>query len=491
MNYNIEKNLLKTIMISFLTIMTTMILAISFFYLKNTHDNFDKNTKAYENEYYQEKKDILKMKVTMVSDILDYIFSNSLLNKEDQKKYAIELLSNLTFEQNKSNYIFVYEVVNFEGGDNFAKMLVNPNRPDLIGQFISTNEVDMNGIKFREEFLENIKKYGESYTSYSYKKPDSKDFIYKLSYFKLYPKYNWIIAVGVYTDDIENELNLRKTEQKYEIKNQIFQNVILFLLFLTIAILISIAISNEIYKILKKYRQQVNENEKELKVLNKSLEEMMSNIAHQWRQPLAEISSILMLIKLKFDTEKLDSALMEQKTKEANMVLEYMSNTIDDFRGFFSTNKEKEQFNLNEFINNVVLINSTILKTNNIKVDINIDKNIFIKTIINEYQQVILNILTNAKDALVEKKIENPYIKIYAKETLESVSLFIEDNAKGISIKPINKIFDAYFTTKSYSNGTGIGLYMSKMIVEKNMKGKLKVENKNEGAIFTIALLKD
>ncbi|MCT7910052.1 cache domain-containing protein [Arcobacter lacus] len=491
MNYNIEKNLLKTIMMSFLVIMSAMILAISFFYLENTQDNLKKQMKNYENEYYKEIKETLKMRVTMVTDILDYNIAYSNLTEQEQKEYAIKLLSNLTFEQKKSNYIFIYEVVNFEGGDNFAKMLVNPNRPDLSGKFISTNEEDVNGKKFRKEFLENIIKTGESYTSYSYKKPDSKNLIYKLSYFKFYPKYNWIVAVGIYTDDIENELNIKKEEQEQEIKKQISQNIILFLLFFIIAILISMAISNEIYKILKDYRQKVDENEKELKILNKSLEEMMSNIAHQWRQPLAEISSILMLIKLKYDTNRLDKDSMKQKLKEANMVLEYMSNTIDDFRGFFSTNKEKEKFYLSELIDSVITINSTVLRINNIQIDVNIDKNIELETYLNEYQQVVLNILKNAKDVLIEKDIKKPLIKIYSLEDKNSISLIIEDNGGGINIEPLNKIFEAYYSSKSQSKGTGIGLYMSKMIVEKSLKGILSVENSNFGAKFSIILEKE
>jgi signal transduction histidine kinase len=370
-------------------------------------------------------------------------------------------------------------------------MLVNPNRPDLSGKFISTNEEDVNGKKFRKEFLENIIKTGESYTSYSYKKPDSKNLIYKLSYFKFYPKYNWIVAVGIYTDDIENELNIKKEEQEQEIKKQISQNIILFLLFFIIAILISMAISNEIYKILKDYRQKVDENEKELKILNKSLEEMMSNIAHQWRQPLAEISSILMLIKLKYDTNRLDKESMKQKLKEANMVLEYMSNTIDDFRGFFSTNKEKENFYLSELIDSVITINSTVLRINNIQIDVNIDKNIELETYLNEYQQVVLNILKNAKDVLIEKDIKKPLIKIYSLEDKNSISLIIEDNGGGINIEPLNKIFEAYYSSKSQSKGTGIGLYMSKMIVEKSLKGILSVENSNFGAKFSIILEKE
>ena len=104
----------------------------------------------------------------------------------------------------------------------------------------------------------------------------------------------------------------------------------------------------------------------------------------------------------------------------------------------------------------------------------------------NEYKQVILNIINNAKDVLIEKNIDNPWIKIYAIEDNNYIVLYIEDNGGGILVEPKTKIFEPYFTTKEDGHGTGIGLYMSKVIVEKNMKGKLRVKNINNGALFAI-----
>ncbi|MDX4071695.1 cache domain-containing protein [Aliarcobacter skirrowii] len=491
MNNNIEKNLLKTIILSFIATISALVFAISAFYVKNTQDNFELDMQKYVNVYYNDVKDMLKNKINIVIDILEHNEKVLNLRKDELKKFNANFLNNITFEKNKSNYIFVYEVVNFDGGDNFAIMLVNPNRPDLAGSLISTNEIDTHGKKFREEFLENIKKYGESFTKYSYKKPDSNEAQYKLSYFKYYEKLNWIIAVGVYIDDIEKELIKQRNELENKIEKQIFQNVLLFIMFLMIAILFSITISNKIYNILKIYKEKVIENEKELKLLNKSLEEMMSNIAHQWRQPLSELSSILMLIKLKYDKNSLDKETMQKKSKEANMVLEYMSNTIDDFRGFFSTTKEKEEFFLNELLNNVISINSNVLKMNNIDIKIDINKDIKLNSFLNEYQQVILNILKNSKDALIERDIKNPTIKIEAFEDEKSVTLTIEDNGGGIDVKPLNKIFEAYFSTKNQNKGTGIGLYMSKMIVEKSLKGEIRVENIYKGVRFSITIAKN
>lgn len=497
--------------------MSSMIFAISYFYVTNTYDNFEVEMDKFVKEFHQEKKKTLKKEVHTVIDILNYNIAKSNLEDEELKTDAIKLLNNINFEENKSNYFFAYDVINMQGGDDFAVLVVNPNRPDLVGRLISTNYKDTDGKKFREDFMKDIRQKGESYTLYAYKKPNSDKSQYKLSYFKYYERFNWIIAVGIYTDDMENEIQLKREDLKQRIKKQIVQNVVLFLMFLSIAILISIAISQKIDDILKNYEEKVRKNANELESLNQSLEEkvkieieknrekeqlliqksklialgeMISNIAHQWRQPLSELSSILMFIKFKFDLNALDSQTMDKKSKEATQVLEYMSHTIDDFRNFFMPKKDKEEFYLNKVINSIMTIVSSGLKNNNINVEINIDDNITLKTYLNEYQQVILNILKNAKDILIEKNIKNPLIKMEAKIDETHIILTIEDNGGGVFVEPLNKIFEPYFTTKSKSDGTGIGLYMSKIIIEKNMQGILKVENTNLGAKFYICIPK-
>ena len=513
-----EKKLSKVIIFTFIIIMSSMIFAISYFYVYNTYDDFEVEMDKFVQEYYLNKKKTLKKDITTVFDILNYNINKSNLNDEQLKADAIKLLNNITFEEKKSNYFFVYEVKNMQGGDDFAKLVVNPNRPDLVGQLISTKYEDTDGKRFREDFLKDIRETGESYTQYAYKKPASNESKYKLSYFKYYEKWNWIISAGIYTDDIEDEIEIKRKDLQKKVKNQVAQNIILFLMFLSIAILISIAISQRIDLILKSYENKVRTNAKELEELNQSLEEkvkeeieknrekeqllvqkskfialgeMISNIAHQWRQPLSELSSILMFIKFKYSINALDSETMQRKSQEADRVLEYMSHTIDDFRNFFMPKKEKEEFNLLKEVQLVMNIISSTLDNYNIKVEMNIDENIKIITYLNEYKQVVLNILSNAKDILIDKNLKNPLIKITVSEDKNYVILNIEDNGGGVLVEPKGKIFEPYFTTKEDSNGTGIGLYMSKIIVEKNMKGKLRVKNINDGAQFSIYIPKD
>ena len=173
--------------------MSSMISAISYFYVNNTYDDFEIEMDKFVQEYYLNKKKTLKKEINTVLDILNYNVKKSNLNDEELKADAIKLLNNITFEENKSNYFFAYEILNMNGGDNFAKLIVNPNRPDLVGTLISTDYEDANGKKFREIFLKDIREKGESYMEYSYKKPNSNDSKYKLSYLRYYEKGNWII----------------------------------------------------------------------------------------------------------------------------------------------------------------------------------------------------------------------------------------------------------------------------------------------------------
>ena len=171
----IEKNLSKIIIFTFIVIMTSMVFAMSYFYVKNTYSDFDVETEKFINEYYSDKKKTLKKEINTILDILNYNIVKSNLDDEEQKMDAIRLLNNITFEENTSNYFFVYEVKNMEGGDDFAKLIVNPNRLDLVGTLISTNYEDEDGKKFREDFLRDIRYKGESFTKYAYKKPDTKE----------------------------------------------------------------------------------------------------------------------------------------------------------------------------------------------------------------------------------------------------------------------------------------------------------------------------
>jgi signal transduction histidine kinase len=227
--------------------------------------------------------------------------------------------------------------------------------------------------------------------------------------------------------------------------------------------------------------------------------EMIGNIAHQWRQPLSAINSTSSSMKLQLQLGiATDEEVNESYEKIMNYV-DFLNQTIEDFRGFFMEDKEIIEFDMSETIEKSLTITSAVYKDNDINLLFSKEAdNLRCKGLPSELSQVFLNILNNAKDALISNKVEKKFVKItYAKEAGENV-IYIHDNAGGIPENIIEKIFDPYFTTKHQAQGTGIGLYMSKDIVEKHLGGALNVSNKAiivegkeyTGACFRIALPK-
>ena len=217
--------------------------------------------------------------------------------------------------------------------------------------------------------------------------------------------------------------------------------------------------------------------------------EMIGNIAHQWRQPLNALGLIIQKIKLYQDQNILTTKNINKSITKGNMLINMMSTTIDDFRNFFKPNKVKVIFNIKNAINNCLSLIESSLEINNIKINkSNMENDIKYFGYKNEFEQALLNIIINAREILIAREIKNPKIHISLKLVKNKIVIKIIDNAGGISNDIINKIFDPYFTTKEQSNGTGIGLYMSKMIIEENIGGKLSVENYENGACFIIKL---
>jgi len=219
-----------------------------------------------------------------------------------------------------------------------------------------------------------------------------------------------------------------------------------------------------------------------------SMGNMIGNIAHQWRQPLSEINAILMNLQVKKEHADLSDEYFEQSIEECDIILSHMSNTISDFQNFFKPSKEKSLFDLKIECKNASFIIESSLKYNNIDFQLDIEQDCEVDGYPREFSQAILNILSNAKDVLVERKIENPYIKLTLKKGNKYALVKIEDNGGGIKEKMIERIFEPYFTTKHARQGTGIGLYMSKVIIEENMHGYIKASNTQEGALFSIKL---
>ena len=239
---------------------------------------------------------------------------------------------------------------------------------------------------------------------------------------------------------------------------------------------------------LKQNLDKKEENDKILVHQSKlaSMGEMINNISHQWRQPLTHLSFINMNISLAYEDNDLSEKYLNDKLNESNTQIEFMSETIDNFRDFYKPKKTKEYFLISSASQKAIDIIKPSLNFYNISISFNIEQDKRIKAFENEYSQVILNLLTNAKDVLVQRRIKDPSIYIDIKIENNRSVLYLYDNAGGIKDEIIEKVFEPYFSTKEKSSG--IGLYMSKTIIESHFKGDISVYNNLNGACFRIEL---
>jgi len=251
--------------------------------------------------------------------------------------------------------------------------------------------------------------------------------------------------------------------------------------------------SQEINQFNKTLQQRVKEEveknrQKDQQLLQQSrlaqMGEMISMIAHQWRQPLSAINSTAIAINFKAQLNQLDAQEMIELSDKISSFSQHLSTTINDFGSFFKSNKEKDNVTYNEIITSVLGIIEVSLKNNNITLIKELNSKVVFHTYANELKQVILNLIQNANDILLEREVANATIIIKT----ESNRLSISDNGGGISDKIIDKIFDPYFSTKKEKNGKGLGLYIGKMIIQDHCDGELSVKNIGDGTQFTIQL---
>jgi signal transduction histidine kinase len=291
-----------------------------------------------------------------------------------------------------------------------------------------------------------------------------------------------------------------------------------------VSVVLSLFFSRRITSVFRQYQDEVNERELwlqnanvKLQQLNDSLEQrvtkavhehqekekmliqqskmaemgdMISMIAHQWRQPLNQMSYLFMNIEGAFEYKELTKAYLEEKISEGTKLLEFMSHTIDDFRNFFRPDKERTELSVSEVVQEALLLIEQTLEVDGISLNTTYKSHSSIALFRNELIQVIINLVKNAKEALLHNDTPVPVITIQTLEGSEHVYIEVSDNGGGVDEAIMLKIFDPYFSTKGSMQGTGLGLYMSKTIIEGHLNGTLQVQNRNDGACFIITISK-
>ncbi len=377
---------------------------------------------------------------------------------------------------------------NYEGmygakGHITSLNLLNPNN--------KANEWETKTLKIldkkeQDEFYEFVTKGNEEYIYYM------KALVTQESCLKCHA------VQGYKVGDIRGGISIAIPMYKYNsdikiaVKNIILVHFIFYIIFLTI---LYISYKNIKESLTEQDRlEEENRKKEEIMLLqsrNAAMGEMISMIAHQWRQPISIIAMWANNITADIDMDAVDHENFKRYANKITIQTEQLSHTIDDFRNFFRPDKEKENVVLKDVMEECLGVIGKSLENHNIEVEKIYMSDTVLLIYSRELMHVYINIIKNAKDILVQKKIKTGKIKIVIDEDLDSVITKIYDNGGGVDIDIINKIFEPYFTTKDVKIGTGLGLYMSKTIVEKHLHGELSVENINDGACFIVKLPKE
>jgi len=387
------------------------------------------------------------------------------------KKDVLEYISKLV--PNKNNYFFILD---------YNKKTLFHVIDDLINK-PAQNVTNLENVRIFDDMLF-MAKQGNGFVTYKHKPLENENFLTKTSYVKGLENWNWILGKGFYHEDVNQIIN-NKTQELHTKFEQKIINILVVASILTILLLIiSIYISKLLEKKFTKYKREIDNyidrNSKQQHILSQqskmaAMGEMMGNIAHQWRQPLSVITTVATGMKLQKEFDYLDDENFNKSIENIKNSALYLSDTIEDFRNFFRTDKKETTFNIKDIFEKVFKLTDAQFKNHEIIFIKNIDE-FEIYGFENEFIQALINILNNAKDAL--ESVNNPKLILISTSKKENiVTIKITDNAGGIDKKIIDKVCEPYFTTKHQSKGTGIGLYMTEEIIVKHMLGSLLIKN--------------
>jgi len=384
------------------------------------------------------------------------------------QKQALDYIHMIKFQD--SGYIFVIE--------NDGTFLSHINK-NLLGKHYGANVIieDENG-NMIGDIIGFAKKNGEGFFSYLQRIEEGSSILRrKTSYIMALQNWNWVIGAGFYEDEFLTSIE-ELEEKNYEQYSSYVKNSILIFILLILGLLfISQYISKYLKQILENYKLELKENEALLhqKTKMESMGEMVGNIAHQWRQPLSIITTSATAMKIQKEMKSLSDETFFDFISKINNTATHLSKTIDDFKDFFKLSKNKESFFIEDVFNKAFSLISVQFNRQNINIIKNID-DIEISSYSNYFIQVFINILNNARDELIHKEYDK-YIFVNIHKINNEIIISIKDNAGGIKQENIDKVFQAYFSTKLNADGTGIGLYMTKDIVQKQLNGTIEVQN--------------
>jgi len=478
---------LKNFFIKHLLIITIVFpLLIIIFYgvstsltLKYKHQKYEElELKRYEKELKNKHINFFKEKVKYIDSFINFLSLEKNLHKSSKLTDRI-LLFVESLKKYDSGFIFVFK--------QDGTVLKHPCAKRLIELVESDRQINKDAYNILYKLL-NASKYNQFI---NYKGTDCVEdkLVDKIAFVHHIKGTDLYVVISKNEKDIAQSIEKKKKILEKKLNDELEDMIKLLLIVCLISIIFSLLFSKTINILIKDYEKEIKKSQEVMFSQSRLAQagELLSMISHQWRQPISKIASITSNLRFKIMLgEKIEDEYLDKRYSEIEDYTEFLSETIDDFREFYKPKKEKETL----LIQPIIYKSLNLLENEIKKKDINIKK-VFskddkISLYKNELMQVIINIIQNAID--FSKKGSCIHIKTILKS--KEYIITITDEAGGIAEENINKIFDAHFSTKQSKNSTnlGLGLYVSKVIIEQHFHGKLEVESRKNSTKFTIRL---
>jgi len=429
----------------------------------------------YEHELKNKHKNFLKEKAKYIESFLDVMYT-----QEGTSIKTLPIKSVLKFidsiKKYDSGFIFIFRkdgiVIKHPCADTLIS-LVHANKKKTILPRL---------IKAAEE---------QKIISYEGTNCIDNDFINKVGFVYPIKTTNLYIVISKNEKDIAYSIERKKKIWQDKLEDELDENITLLLVISMLSILFSLAFSKILNILIKDYEKEIKESNEAMFSQSRLAQagELISMISHQWRQPISKIASITSNMRFQLMMEnKIPIERLDKELEEIEDYTEFLSETIDDFREFYKPKKDKEMVYLIPLIEKSLSFLENSMVKKNISLIKEFDKDIKISLYQNELMQVVINIVQNA----IEFSKDGNFIKIKTLLKAQEYIITISDEAGGIKEEHLSKIFDAHFSTKVNKESTnlGLGLYVSKVIIENHFNGKLEVESQNNGSTFTIRLIK-
>ena len=482
---------LKAIFTKHLLIITVIFpLFIIFFYstsisltLKYKHQQYTKKELSrYEQELKEKHREFFEEKAKYIDSFMNFLY----LQGAEEPSFNLTariLLFIDSFQKYDSGFIFIFK--------RDGTVLKHPCADRLIELVASDMKIDKNK---ENTILYKLLKGAEFREFVNYQGTDciQNEFVDKIAYVHHIKSTDLYIVISKNEKDIASSIALKKKILEKKLEDDQLEVLKFLLIVSAISILFSLIFSKIINILIRDYEQEIKESHEVMFSQSRLAQagELLSMISHQWRQPISKIASIASNLRFQIMTgEKVDTQKLDTKLYEIEDYTEFLSETIDDFREFYKPKKEKESTYILPLIEKSLGFLENELKKKRIIIEKEFDTDVKVSLYQNELIQVVVNIVQNA----VEFSNEGAFIKIETILKEHEYIITITDEAGGIKEEHINKIFDAHFSTKvgKKSTNLGLGLYVSKVIIEKHFQGKLEVESQGKSSKFTIRLVRN